>query len=627
MRPPHTLASKLVVTGAVFLLIALGSIGLTLWVTWQIEGGAAAVNEAGRMRMTSYRIALEAASGGSPARRQAQAIDDTLQLLEGGDASRPLFVPWHAASRQHFGAVRAHWPALRERWLAGTPVPAAEVDDFVARIDAFVAAIEQRLSHWTAVLRAVQFAMVALAITSAALLLYASHLLVLDPLRRIGQGLASISAGDFSARLQVENSVEFRELSAGFNAMAERLAALYRDLERKVEEKTARLEVKSQRLAALYEVSAFVARADTLDQLARGFAGQVRRIVRADAVAIRWCDEDNERYLLLAHEGLPPALASHSQCLPSGGCHCGQAAANARTRMVDVKAPSCGWGHCSRAGFQTLLTVPVRLHQRVLGEIDIFFRVPRAIEGEELSLIETLAGHLAGGIEGLRATAAAKEAAVAGERTLIAQELHDSIAQSLAFLKIQVGLLRDALKRDDHLATQHTLTEIDAGVRESYGDVRELLLHFRTRTSAEDIEPALRSTLQKFEHQTGLATRLEMQGHGVPLPADVQVQVLHVLQEALSNVRKHARAGRVRLTVQQAPEWRFEVVDDGCGFDSGSEPGASHVGLRIMRERAAAIGARVQVTSAIGAGTTVSLTVPVQEKKVNDELSDTTAGR
>jgi two-component system nitrate/nitrite sensor histidine kinase NarX len=86
--------------------------------------------------------------------------------------------------------------------------------------------------------------------------------------------------------------------------------------------------------------------------------------------------------------------------------------------------------------------------------------------------------------------------------------------------------------------------------------------------------------------------------------------VLRIVQEALSNVRKHASARNVDLRVQQTPQWRFEVADDGAGFDAAADAGESHVGLRIMRERAARIGAHVEVDSAPGAGTRVVITVP-----------------
>ena len=171
-------------------------------------------------------------------------------------------------------------------------------------------------------------------------------------------------------------------------------------------------------------------------------------------------------------------------------------------------------------------------------------------------------------------------------------------------------LLRNDIKSADAARIDKTLGELDAGVHESLGDVRELLVHFRTRTNTGDIEAALQETLQKFQHQTGLPAKLHVEGHGLPLPADVQVQVLHVLQESLSNVRKHAGAHHVQLDVIKGARWRFRVRDDGAGFDVLDSRDDSHVGLNIMRERAALIGATVDVGSEPGHGTTVTLTLP-----------------
>lgn len=612
MQARHSLAFKLTASGVACLVLALASIALTLWVTWQLEGGAAAVNEAGRMRMQTYRMALDISSGRRVGvGQQAAALDATLELLHSGDPSRPLFVPSDEASRRELALVRQQWQTLRDNWLGGqvTVLP-GQVEAMVGQIDQFVTVIELRLSYWTAVLRGFQLALIALAIGSAMMLLYASHLMVLDPLRRLGQALSAIRGGKFETRVQVRVDDEFGELAVGFNAMAARLQSQYAELEDKVRDKTARIEAQRQRLGALYEVSAFIARADSLDDMARGFVSKIRRIARADAVALRWSDAANKRYLLLAQEGMPASFSQEEQCVGSGECHCGQSAATARTRVIAIHAEPGPHGLCGRAGFATLLTVPVSLHHHIHGEIDLFFRSPQAVTQEDQSLVELLASHLAGGMEGLRAAAAEKEAAVAGERSLLAQELHDSIAQSLAFLKIQVQLLRGALRKGDAKATEHSLGEIETGVLESYGDVRELLMHFRTRVDIEDIEPALRTTLKKFEHQTGLSTELLTEGHGVPLPTDVQIQVLHVIQEALSNVRKHAGARHVSLRVQQAPQWRFEVADDGIGFDPEPDPGESHVGMRIMRERAQRIGAEVSVLSAPGAGTRVQIRMP-----------------
>jgi two-component system, NarL family, nitrate/nitrite sensor histidine kinase NarX len=437
---------------------------------------------------------------------------------------------------------------------------------------------------------------------------------VLNPLARLKRGVVSMQQGDLSTRVVVDSNDEFGQLSAGFNDMAQTLQSLYGSLEDKVREKTAGLEVKRQRLADLYEVSAFLARAPTLDALARGFVRLIRAIARADGAAVRWSDEGNQHYLLLATDGLAPSFTEVQTCLDTGACHCGQPREKAQIRTIPINAQHpAPLDHCRQAGYRTLISVPVKLHDRVLGEVDLFFHADTGLDDEERDLLDTLASHMASAMESLRAAALEREAAIAQERGMLAQELHDSIAQSLAFLKIQVQLLREAVRRQDPAAMERIVGELDVGVRESYADVRELLVHFRTRTNEEDIEPALRTTLSKFEHQTGLAARLETQGHGVALAPDVQVQVLHILQEALSNVRKHAGATHVVLRVARTPWWRFEVQDDGRGFDASTPIGdESHVGLRIMQERAQRIGAQVTVDSRPGKGCTVVLELPAE---------------
>ena len=104
---------------------------------------------------------------------------------------------------------------------------------------------------------------------------------------------------------------------------------------------------------------------------------------------------------------------------------------------------------------------------------------------------------------------------------------------------------------------------------------------------------------------------------------------MHVVQEALSNIRKHARASSVKLRVLQAPTWRFEVTDDGVGFETEGLVDDGHVGLRIMSERARRIGGELSVTSRRGQGTTVSLALApsAANQEVNHVLADSSAGR
>ena len=620
---PRTLAAKLLLMGAAVLVVALGSIAVTLWISWHPEGGAAAVNEAGRLRMQTYRLAMAVpGSAETELHTQVAQLDSGLALLRQGDPSRPLFVPWDAALHARFDAITARWVQMRGQWLAAERPPieatAAQANAFVAEVDRFVSGIEDSLSQWTAALHAFQFGLLLMTIASAVALLYASHLFVLEPLKRLHAGLQRVSRNDFSARVEAIGSDEFSELARGFNRMAAHLGQAYEDLEGKVREKTERLEAKRERLAALYEVSSFVSEATRVDQLAQGFAEKMRRIARADAVALRWADAGEQRFMMLAADGLPHAMVEAEQCLHTARCLCGNSGTSTPVRVIPIRAAAPrAMAHCERAGYRTLVTVPLRSQHRVLGEINLFFSDDAQPGDEERSLFETLGQHLAAAMEGLRAAAMERETAVSEERAFIARELHDSIAQSLAFLKMQMPLLRTAISHEDAAAMERVADNIEAGVKESYGDVRSLLLHFRTRANAEDISVALRSTLQKFEHQTGIQTTLEIEGDALPLDADVQIQVLHVIQEALSNVRKHAGASHVWLSVHQGRPWRFCVRDNGRGFDAGSARDDTHVGLQIMRERAGRVGAEVDVTSRIGEGTEVVLTLqPRTERTV-----------
>ena len=611
------LGAKLALVATPFLLTALAMIAVTLWVSWQLEGGAAAVNEVGRLRMQAYRMSLSIGTA-QPQRLQAQAGEFTqgLETLRIGDPDRPLFVPWDDSVRAQFVAVQNGWTQYRQRWVINTPATLDKLQpdtaEFVAQIDAMVRGIESHMSRWTALLHLAQLFTMTLAVVGTAVLVFTGYLFVLEPVGQIKQALQRLQEGDLAARVNSTHTDEFGTLADGFNDMAQRVQTVHQNLEGRVAEKTAELQEKRERLEALYTITSLVASATGLQELTSAFVQRLRPIARADAVALRWSDETNLRYLMLASDGLPTQMVEAEHCVHAGDCHCGSPDARPGLRVIPIRSLAPGrMKHCALAGFETIVSIPIRLHDRLMGEVDLFFHAQIDVSDSDRSLLEALTAHLAAAMENFRLAALEKEAAVSQERSFLARELHDSIAQSLAFLKIQVQLMQDALGRDDLLQAKVVLDEINIGVRESYADVRELLVHFRTRANAEDIEPALKTTLRKFELQSAMPTALQMEGQGMPLDPDLQVQVLHIVQEALSNVRKHAAATQVWLDVQQAPRWRFEIRDNGTGFSNADDAhNDNHVGLRIMRERAERIGASLDIHSVPGRGSSVILTLP-----------------
>lgn len=617
------LGTKLALVAMPFLLLALATIAVSSWVAWQLEGGAAAVNEAGRMRMQAYRMSLSI----STAQHQdlpalSREFTKGLKTLRLGDPQRPLFMPWDDAARVQFRTVETAWAQYQQRWIASVPASPqllqADTARFVSDIDAMVRGIETHMSRWTGLLHLAQLFTMALAVVGTAILAYVGYLFVLEPVGQIKQAIQRIREGDFATRVLSTRTDEFGTLADGFNEMAQQVQSMHHSLETRVAEKTAELQEKRERLEALYNITSLVGKASSLHELTAGFVQRLRPIARADGVALRWSDETNLRFLMLASDGLPSEMVESELCVHAGDCHCGSPSSEPGLRVIPIHAMKpARMQHCAQAGFETIVSIPIRLHERLMGEVDLFFHAHVVLSESDTSLLEALTAHLAAAMENIRLAASEKEAAVSQERGFLARELHDSIAQSLAFLKIQVQLMQDALTRDDLPQAQAVLDEINTGVRESYADVRELLVHFRTRANAEDIEPALKTTLRKFELQSGLPTRLQMDGHGLPLDPDLQVQVLHIVQEALSNVRKHAKAAtQVWLDVLQAPNWRFEIRDNGKGFSTAQEAhDENHVGLRIMRERAERINARLDIHSVPGRGSSVILTLPDSQAK------------
>jgi two-component system, NarL family, nitrate/nitrite sensor histidine kinase NarX len=607
------LGAKLALVAAPFLAVAFVAVLSTLWISWQLDGGAAAVNEAGRMRMQAYRLSLAVAGNDQTSvQSYVSEFERSIALLRHGDPERPLFVPWDDAVKSGFARIENQWRTFQTLASPGQPASAQTLAiasaEFVRSIDAWVVAIEHHLSRWTAFMHLLQIANLILGVLGVTALIYTGHRFVLEPVSELKQATEQVQSGDLSARVSVRGGDEFATLANGFNSMAEHLQSMYRNLESKVAEKTAQLEQKRARLEALYGVTALVAKATTLEQLARGFVDQLNSMTQADGVVLRWADEETKRYVMLASSGLSETMVRDEHCLIANTCQCAHPAAIG-IRVIPIgSTPGLVRSHCAKAGYQTIVTLPVRHHALIKGEIDLLFHAQYELAEAERSLLEAVGTHLAAAMENIRLGAMEREAAVAQERTFIARELHDSIAQSLAFLKMQVELLRIAQRDGNEALVEQTVADIDVGVRESYADVRELLMHFRTRTAAEDIEPAIRTTLRKFEHQTGIAPELRIDGHGISLPSDVQLQVLHVIQEALSNVRKHAQATHVWVEVNRFPHWRFEVRDDGRGFDDETRASdETHVGLRIMRERAERIGAKLTITSRPNVGTSTVL--------------------
>lgn len=636
------LGTKIVNILIFFFFVALAGIGMTLYISWQLEGAGAAINDAGSARMRSYRIAYllsqstrentDTAVIKAEILKEIGLFESTLRTLEEGNPARPLFLPKEQEVQQQMQLLHREWAgemkplileimsserAAGQLTLINAYQPA--LVNFVGMVNRLVLMVEESNSRNTALLRSFQISLVMLAMIGTLVLIYLFFVMVIRPVTQLQDGIQRMAAADFSVHLPVRSKDEFGALTNGFNQMADRLKNLYGTLEDRVQEKTRNLEDKNQELAILYEFAAFLNKPASVEDLCRGVLKKLMNVLAAQGGLVRLASPNSNALHIIAHEGMSEKFVQEETCLTLGECLCGETARDGIPVSWDLnlETPRPLLQRCKRDGFQSMSAIPIRSKTQVLGIFNLFFREPQVFDSHEILLLETIGQHLGVAIENQRLVSREKEMAVSEERNLIAQELHDSIAQSLAFLNIQVQMLADSLHRGNDTEAMEGLAQIREGVQESYDVVRELLVHFRTRVEHADLAGAVTSALEKFEGQTGIKTSFRQRGGGAPLEPEYVIQLLHIIQEALSNVRKHAQATRVDVEIEQNGGYRIVVADNGRGFDSGPKPGVDeehHVGLKIMKERAHRIGAQLTIVSRQGEGTRVSLTLTKQPK-------------
>jgi len=638
------LSTRIVVLSTVALALVLAMISGTLWLSWQLEGAGAAINDAGslRMRANAVAIALWEARTGKPAQVDAQMrqLDETLRELREGDPARPLFLPADAGIRNQFERVAAAWSqALKPAALRDLATSGGEPLSYIGLLPGFVddanrlvGLIERENARKTAWLRISQVALAALSCVGTLAIVYLLYLWFVAPVQRLQEGLARIEAQEFDTRLPVDTHDEFGHLAQGFNRMVAELQALYRDLAARVDAKTAQLAAQNRELATLYEMAAFLNTPGPAESICRDFLSRVMREFDADAGTVRVVSPEDGNLHLLVSEGMPEALMRAEQCMAAQDCVCGGASTEepvvfgrfaqdgARAGIDEsggIDASDAFAQRCVKAGFVSVAVSAIVAQNETLGTFSLHFRREREIAPSGVQLLQTLGRHLGVALMNWRLVALGRQLAVSEERNLVAQGLHDSIAQGLSFLKMQVHLLDGAAGRGDLDEIREIVPLIAGGVEESYDDVRELLLNFRTKLGPGKLRLAVEDTVARFTRQSEAELTLDYRDEGgPPLPPDQQLQVLFVLQEALSNTRKHSEALHVHVSVVNGRDFRLKIEDDGVGYDPAeiASRGESHVGFHIMHERARRLAAALTLESAPGRGARVELVLPAASR-------------
>lgn len=592
-------------------LIGIGGMALATVVAERVQGSGSAINVAGSLRRLSHRMGSIVLSDAENrvtdhyVLREAMVhFEATLRhdaLLE-GLARQP-----DSPARDAYARVVRVWerelkPLLAEQMLPGLNLYPVETHNrLLSRIDAFVHEIDRMVAQMEADtearirhLRVTLLAALGLMVLVLLLGLVLINRRVLRPLDALLAGAEGIARGDFSARTLHVGQDELGRVGQAFNTMAEAVSRSHRELEERVRDKTAALTRSNNSLALLYQAISLLHHAPT--------AADTYRVVLTELDAL--LDLEGSMACLRAKHGGPATLLASS----AAGCESRsqEGCAECLAQMAAAKTLA----YLDTPGGR-VLNLPLRDRDGVYGVLRLTLRAGRQLEAWQEQLLEALTRHMGIALGMSRKLEQERLLTLQEERSVIARELHDSIAQALSYLKIQVSLLQPVLSEPARRTeAEAILGDLRAGITTAYRQLRDLLATFRMKMEG-DFMALLGAAVAEYSARGGLPIHLDTRLADCRLTPNQEIHTLHIVREALSNVLRHARARQAWVSMVHRPDGRVEarVEDDGVGLDAApaADDPRFHYGLGIMRERALGLRGQLRVEPRPGGGTRVIL--------------------
>lgn len=376
------------------------------------------------------------------------------------------------------------------------------------------------------------------------------------------------------------------------------------------------------------EVSANLADEDDVEELLGRFLGTMLRLAKASAGAVRVVTTDGKHMRLVAARGLPHEVVERERLVPIDCGHCGSALADDHSRYeIDLRACAAHTRHpYFEKECQAMVVVPLQHGGQLQGTYNLFLPEQFELPEEVALLFRSIGEHLGMALENAHLKRENLRITLMNERQMMAAEVHDSLAQTLAYMKMRMALLQDALHDPAGVSGESAskyASDVGQAVDEAYRQLRELLVQFRSRMHPLGLQQALAGIAQSFQDRTGIALEFRNRVADLRLSVDQEAQVFFIVQEALANVGRHSGATQARLTLEGAGDHYVATIDDngrgGQGyFAIANRTGGfeehphlrDHFGLSIMRERARLIGGRIEVLNLPAGGFRVRLTFP-----------------
>jgi two-component system nitrate/nitrite sensor histidine kinase NarX len=607
--------------GAITALAFIGMLS-SVFVADISEGQAAAINQAGSLRMQAYRIAGELAGQVLPLhgedRQQTQELlHEFEQRFTDARLSGVLAKSDDPALHAAYSRVHQQWRAdiqpLLMNYLGEAAQPGLQqaylqaVDGFVANIDALVQVLETEAEANIRWLRLIQVISLFLTLAIVLATMYFVATSVIPHLQDLLGSAKAARRGDFSRRTRFRSEDELGELGDAFNLMAEDLSKMYADLEARVREKTSDLERSNRSLELLYKATSRLIESPLSNDVYEQLLRDIEQLTGVGRGTICLGSQGNDKAIRLASTFSAPLKDDIFRLCAKPDCRNCFGSGDSHMIHFDVQA---------RAGRQ-LFSTPIRDAEQQYGVLVVDVPQNSGLDEWQQRLLEAVASHIAMALKMTQRTSQARMLALLEERGVMARELHDSLAQSLAYLKIQVTRLTAALPdevRDSKL--DQIISELRLGLNNAYRELRELLTTFRLKIDEAGLGAALEKTVAEFREHSDIDISFVNQLGNCQLGPNAEIHVIQVVREALSNVVRHSHARHAVVTASYEPRGQvvFSVDDDGVGMPQNPSQ-QHHYGLAIMRERTRGLDGKLVIRSSELGGTCVKLRFDVAGKE------------
>lgn len=374
---------------------------------------------------------------------------------------------------------------------------------------------------------------------------------------------------------------------------------------------------RTRELTILNAIAQALNRSVALDAALRTTLGKAIELLDLHAGWIWLLNEENGEHYLAAAQNLPPALAREPRRM-EGWCHCVEEYLQGGLEAAEnIDVITCSRLNGLLEGTDNLryhASIPLRAHGKQIGILNVASADWCELSAEDLSLLYTIGDMLGIAVERARLYARSEELGAVRERNRLAREIHDTLAQGLSAIALQLETADAMLEGEPERARlRQVVARALALARTNLDEARRSVLDLRAAPlEGRSLSGALVDLAGQTTAQSGARVDFSTVGGSRPLPSSIEVGLYRVAQEALANVVQHARAHRVRMTLTSTPEQvALVIADDGVGFDPGEAP-AERFGLAGMNERVNLLGGLLEIESEPGAGTRVVARVPLR---------------